>query len=74
MKELSEIEINLDSVQEGLKLWISSKRDGTLFDGIETAIDLTLLGRYYERCADHAVSISRRLYFLVTGNYPGETN
>ena len=37
MKELSEIEINLDSVQEGLKLWISSKRDGTLFDGIETA-------------------------------------
>ena len=39
MKELSEIEINLDSVQEGLKLWISSKRDGTLFDGIETAIE-----------------------------------
>lgn len=39
MKELSEIEISLDSVQEGLKLWISSKRDGTLFDGIETAIE-----------------------------------
>ena len=39
MKELSEIEINLDSVQEGLKLWISSKREGTLFDGIETAIE-----------------------------------
>ena len=39
MEELSEIEIKLDSVQEGLKLWISSKRDGTLFDGIETAIE-----------------------------------
>ena len=37
--------------------------------GIETAIDLTLLGRYYERYADHAVSISRRVYFLVTGKY-----
>ena len=37
--------------------------------GIETAIDLTLLGRYYERYADHAVSISRRVYFLVTGMY-----
>ena len=37
--------------------------------GIETAIDLTLLGRYYERFADHAVSISRRVYFLVTGEY-----
>lgn len=39
MKELSEIAINLDSVQENLILWISSKRDGTLFDGIETAIE-----------------------------------
>ena len=37
--------------------------------GIEPAIDLTLLGRYYERYADHAVSISRRVYFLVTGKY-----
>jgi phosphate transport system protein len=37
--------------------------------GIETAIDMTLLGRYYERYADHAVSVSRRVYFLVTGEY-----
>lgn len=37
--------------------------------GVETAIDLTLLGRYYERFADHAVSVSRRVYFLVTGKY-----
>jgi len=37
--------------------------------GAESAIDLTLLGRYYERSADHAVSISRRVHFLVTGKY-----
>lgn len=37
--------------------------------GIESAIDMTLLGRYYERCADHAVSVARRVYFLVTGEY-----
>lgn len=37
--------------------------------GTEIAIDMTLLGRYYERCADHAVSVSRRVYFLVTGEY-----
>ena len=37
--------------------------------GVETAIDLTLLGRYYERYADHAVSVSRRVYFLVTGKF-----
>jgi phosphate transport system protein len=37
--------------------------------GVETAIDMTLLGRYYERFADHAVSIARRVYFSVTGEF-----
>ena len=37
--------------------------------GVETAIDLTLLGRYYERYADHAVSVARRVIFLVTGRF-----
>ncbi len=35
--------------------------------GIETAIDVTLCGRYYERFCDHAVSVARRVIFLVTG-------
>ena len=43
--------------------------DDSWSHGIEAAIDMTLLGRYYERCADHTVSISRRVYFLVTGEY-----
>ena len=34
---------------------------------VETAIDITLLGRYYERFADHAVSVARRVVYLVTG-------
>jgi phosphate transport system protein len=37
--------------------------------GIEPAIDMTLLGRYYERFGDHAVSIASRVYFTVTGEY-----
>ncbi|GAA1896527.1 phosphate signaling complex protein PhoU [Streptomyces sodiiphilus] len=37
--------------------------------GVETAVDVTLLGRYYERFADHAVSIARRVVYLVTGEY-----
>ena len=37
--------------------------------GIETAIDITLIGRYYERYADHAVSVARRVYFQVTGKF-----
>jgi phosphate transport system protein len=40
--------------------------------GIETAIDMTLIGRYYERYADHAVSIARRVHFQVTGKYNGK--
>lgn len=37
MRELSEIVINLDDVQEGLKLWINPRRNGTCFDAIDTA-------------------------------------
>jgi phosphate transport system protein len=35
--------------------------------GIEAAIDVTLLSRYYERYADHAVSVTRRVVTMVTG-------
>lgn len=38
--------------------------------GMEAAIDITLLGRYYERFADHAVSVARRVVYLVTGELP----
>ena len=36
-------------------------------DGVESAVDGALLGRFYERYADHAVNAGRRMYFLVTG-------
>ncbi len=38
--------------------------------GMEPAIDVTLLSRYYERFADHAVSVARRVVYLVTGEAP----
>ncbi|MBV9594901.1 MAG: phosphate signaling complex protein PhoU [Actinobacteria bacterium] len=38
--------------------------------GTEAAIDMTLLGRYYERYADHAVAVARRIVFIVTGVRP----
>jgi phosphate transport system protein len=37
--------------------------------GVETAVDVTLVGRYYERFADHAVSIARRVVYLATGEH-----
>lgn len=35
--------------------------------GVETAIDVTLLSRFYERFGDHAVSVARRIIKVVTG-------
>ncbi|MFF2350059.1 phosphate signaling complex protein PhoU [Kitasatospora sp. NPDC058115] len=40
--------------------------------GIETAVDVTLVGRYYERFADHAVSVAKRVVYLVTGEHVDE--
>ncbi|GAB87996.1 phosphate signaling complex protein PhoU [Gordonia rubripertincta] len=38
--------------------------------GVAAAVDVTLLGRYYERFADHAVLIGRRVVFTATGKTP----
>ena len=46
--------------------------DGTSELPRETLVDLTLLGRYYERFADHAVSVAQRVVYLVTGEYHNE--
>ncbi|GGM31604.1 phosphate transport system regulatory protein PhoU [Micromonospora sonchi] len=35
--------------------------------GVETAIDATLLGRFYERFADHAVNSGEHVVYLITG-------
>ncbi len=39
--------------------------------GVASAVDVTLLGRFYERYADHAVSVAKRMIFVVTGKMPG---
>lgn len=38
--------------------------------GVAAAVDITLLGRFYERFADHAVEIGRRVIFQATGKLP----
>jgi phosphate transport system protein len=39
-------------------------------DGVCSAVDVALLGRFYERFADHAVEIGRRVVFEATGGLP----
>jgi phosphate transport system protein len=36
--------------------------------GVEPAVDAALIGRYYERFADHAVAIARRVYLSHCGH------
>ena len=40
--------------------------------GISVAVETALLGRFYERFADHAVEVGRRVIFIVTGALPAE--
>ena len=39
--------------------------------GVESAVDVALLGRFYERFADHAVEIGQRVIFQATGETSG---
>ncbi|MBS4730724.1 phosphate signaling complex protein PhoU [Mycobacterium sp. SM1] len=40
--------------------------------GVEAAVDMTLLGRFYERFADHAVNVARRVIFQATGAHTND--
>jgi phosphate transport system protein len=40
--------------------------------GVPAAVEVALLGRFYERFADHAVEVGRRVVFQATGTLPPE--
>ena len=42
--------------------------------GVEPAVDVALLGRYYERIADHAVLMASRVIYVITGLLPEGEN
>jgi len=65
-RELPEDDDEMDELHRALfRALLDKKTDFS----VETAIDVTLIGRYYERFADHSVSVARRLIFLVTGEH-----
>ena len=37
---------------------------------VQAAVQLALVGRYYERIGDHAVNIGERVQYMVTGSLP----
>ena len=69
--ELAESDEEMDALrQDQFKLLLG---DEWTF-GVEKAVDCALLGRYYERIADHAVAMGRRIIYVLTGEAPEGDN
>ncbi|MFT3872935.1 MAG: phosphate signaling complex protein PhoU [Nocardioides sp.] len=61
----------MDDEMDGLRRDSFTELLGADWDhGVEPAVDIALLGRYYERIADHAVEVARRVVYVVTGEHP----
>lgn len=69
IEQALEVEKDDDEMDKLHRKLFTTLLDESWAHGTETAIDITLIGRYYERYADHAVSVARRVYFLVTGKF-----
>jgi len=68
----AELEKDDDVMDELHRQLFRAILDDRWAEGVEPAIDITLAGRYYERFADHAVSVARRVIYLVTGERPDQ--
>jgi phosphate transport system protein len=68
--ELEDTDDQMDSLRRSMFEALLSDEWEQTVGRVEPAIDIALLGRYYERIGDHAVSMARRLIFIVTGEHP----
>ncbi|OBF58181.1 phosphate transport system regulatory protein PhoU [Mycobacterium sp. 852002-53434_SCH5985345] len=59
-----------DAMDELYRQLFSVLLDDDWTDNIPVAVDAALLGRFYERFADHAVEVGRRVVFMVSGDLP----
>jgi phosphate transport system protein len=66
---LDDMDDTLDALHvEYIAQILESCRGGTL--DVQAAVQLALIGRYYERIGDHAVNIGERVRYLVSGWLP----
>ena len=61
-----------DDAMDGLRRALFRALVDDWSHGVETAVNVALLGRYYERFADHAVAIAQSVIFIVTGAKPDD--
>lgn len=66
-ERLAEIDARMDVLR---REQFTSMLSGDSDISIEGAVDVALLGRYYERFADHAVAVGRRVIYIITGEVP----
>jgi phosphate transport system protein len=66
-----ELESDDDAMDDLHRHMFSVLMDRNWSHGVGPAIDITLLARFYERYADHAVAVARRIVYVVTGQMPG---
>jgi phosphate transport system protein len=67
---LEDTDDQMDTLRRSMFLALLSDEWDEQVGRVEAAIDVALLGRYYERVGDHAVSMARRLVYIVTGEHP----
>lgn len=66
--EIETIDDELDTLHREMYGYLTG---GEWEHGAGSAVDMALVGRYYERFGDHAVSVARRVHFMVTGELDG---
>src|SRR5918999_4822717 len=67
----AELESDDDAMDDLHKHMFTVLMDRDWRHGVGPAVDIALLARFYERYADHAVSVARRIVYIVTGRMPG---
>lgn len=70
LDDAQRIEQTDDQLDELHRDMFTRLAEGAWQHGTTSAVDIALLSRYYERFGDHAVTVARRVIFLVTGE-PG---
>lgn len=67
-RTIEDIDDELDELHRSM---FARLADSRWEHGSSAAVDVALLSRYYERFGDHAVTVARRVRFLVTGEMDG---
>lgn len=70
-EQLAEVDSKMDELRrDHFTIILDDNWQGT----VAAAVDVALVGRYFERIADHAVAVGRRTIYLATGENPEGVN